>query len=203
MHNNKLEITLKWTLTKRRLQYKTLMSTSIGALQRDRRFLARKSRADKVTSANRPRKKVTVERLNPMTVRYWKCQPYASLLVQDQYVVCLRKLYATYARLGFSCILQKSAICPPGDNMDMIQTYNLKDQRKLARPANWEQTRESAMEQTPETPQYSTYMDHGGEAAGGTGQALQGMVQIARHCSIPIYIYNVCTVKVDVRLYSE
>ena len=46
------------------------MSTSIGALQRDKRFLIRKSRADKVTSANKPIKKVTVERLNPMTVRY-------------------------------------------------------------------------------------------------------------------------------------
>lgn len=54
------------------------------------------------------------------------------------------------------------------------------------------------MEQTPETPQYSTYMDHGGEAAGGTGQALQGVVQITRHCSISIniyiYIYYVRTV---------
>lgn len=32
------------------------------------------------------------------------------------------------------------------------------------------------MEHTPETPQYSTYMDHGGETTGGTGQALEGVV---------------------------
>ena len=102
------------------------MSTSIGALQRDKRFLARKSRADKVTSANRPRKKVTVERLNPMTVRYWKCQPYASLLVRYyQHVWFLTGGYTLIRHLRPIRILvhtakKKSAIRLSIDNMDMI-----------------------------------------------------------------------------------
>lgn len=46
----------------------------------DKRFLTRKSRADRVISANRPKIKVAVDRANPITVRNWKCEPYASLL---------------------------------------------------------------------------------------------------------------------------
>lgn len=69
-------------LTVRRPQYSTLIRTSIGQLHTDKRFLTRNSRRDSVTSAMRATANVRVDRVRPMTVRYWKCQPYAWLLVQ-------------------------------------------------------------------------------------------------------------------------
>lgn len=73
-----------WAHTMRRLQYKTLIRTSIGALQMDKRFLARNKRGETVTSAKRPTEKVKVDSESPMTVKYWKCQPYASFLRHEQ-----------------------------------------------------------------------------------------------------------------------
>jgi hypothetical protein len=60
------------------------MRTSIGALQTDSKFFNKNSRADRVMSARSPTAKVTVARDKPMTVRYWKCHPYASLLTESQ-----------------------------------------------------------------------------------------------------------------------
>jgi hypothetical protein len=69
-----------------------LMSTSIGALQMDSRFLTRNRRGDSVISASRPMVKVRVARERPMTVRYWKCHPYASLLREGPRVNLRRNL---------------------------------------------------------------------------------------------------------------
>ncbi len=52
------------------------MSKDIGAAVMERRFLRRKSCAERVTSESVPRRKVRKERERPMIVRYWKCQPY-------------------------------------------------------------------------------------------------------------------------------
>lgn len=68
------------TLTMRRLQYRTLIRTSMGALQMDKRFLTRNSRGDRVWSASKATAKVIVDIERPMTVKYWKCQPYDSFL---------------------------------------------------------------------------------------------------------------------------
>lgn len=46
----------------------------------DKRFLTRNSGGDTVRSASKATAKVIVDRERPMTVRYWKCQPYASFL---------------------------------------------------------------------------------------------------------------------------
>lgn len=79
----------------------------MGALHMDRRFLTRNSRADKVTSATRPTAKVRVDRANPITVRYWKCQPYASFLERCQWTAsnARHEMKKPYARLGLSCML--------------------------------------------------------------------------------------------------
>lgn len=57
-------------LTKRRPQYKTLITTSRGALHVDRMFLTRNSRRDEVISASSATAKVSVDNDRPITVRY-------------------------------------------------------------------------------------------------------------------------------------
>lgn len=54
-----------------RPQYKMLIKTSNGALQRDRLFLIKKSFGERVMSARRPKKKVPVAKVSPIMVRYW------------------------------------------------------------------------------------------------------------------------------------
>lgn len=86
-----------------------LINTSIGALHTERRFLAKNSRADNVISASRPAVKVSVASVSPMTVRYWKCQPYASLLsgrVNQHPGYSRPRTWGAYALLGFSCMLE-------------------------------------------------------------------------------------------------
>jgi hypothetical protein len=51
------------------------MRTSKGALQRARVFFREKSSGERVKSARRPMRKVSVARRRPRIVRYWKCQP--------------------------------------------------------------------------------------------------------------------------------
>ncbi len=88
------------------------MRTSMGALQIDNRFLSKNSRGERVISARRPKVKVIVASDSPMTVRYWKCHPYASLLREGPRVnfwVSLGPfpgLIGAYAKLGLSCILE-------------------------------------------------------------------------------------------------
>lgn len=55
--------------TKRRPQYKMLMTTSRGALHTDRRFLTRNNFGDMVISAADANIKVKVAMLKPMMVR--------------------------------------------------------------------------------------------------------------------------------------
>lgn len=62
------------------VQYKTLMSNSIGAEHTDSVFFQRNSVRDIVISAKDPSANVIVARESPIMVRYWKCQPYESLL---------------------------------------------------------------------------------------------------------------------------
>ena len=56
--------------TRRRPQYRMLMSTSRGVLQIERRFFARNNRGESVISARRPIAKVTVASVRPITVKY-------------------------------------------------------------------------------------------------------------------------------------
>lgn len=52
-------------------QYKILISTSKGALHRDKLFLTTKSVGERVMSARRPKAKVPVAMERPMMVRNW------------------------------------------------------------------------------------------------------------------------------------
>ena len=61
-------------------QYNTLINTSRGAEQSDNVFLIRNKVGDKVKSASKPKTKVRKAIVSPMMVRYWKCQPYESLI---------------------------------------------------------------------------------------------------------------------------
>ena len=53
----------------------------MGALATLRAFLAAKRRRLSVVSASRPTVKVRAASERPMMVRYWRCQPYESLLL--------------------------------------------------------------------------------------------------------------------------
>lgn len=46
-----------------------------GVEVRERMFLVRKRVGERVMSEREPRRKVRVERVRPIMVRYWKCQP--------------------------------------------------------------------------------------------------------------------------------
>lgn len=47
----------------------------------DSTFFTRNNRGESVISAKAPAMKVKVARARPIMVRYWKCQPYESLLL--------------------------------------------------------------------------------------------------------------------------
>lgn len=70
----------KWRLTDRIPQYNTLIRTSNGALHTDSIFFTKKSRRERVTSANRPAVNVHVDNARPIIVKKTKCQPKPSEL---------------------------------------------------------------------------------------------------------------------------
>lgn len=62
-------------LTRRKLQYITVISTSRGVLHTEKKFFSTNSRRDMNTSAAKATANVRVDNVSPMMVRYWKCQP--------------------------------------------------------------------------------------------------------------------------------
>ena len=56
------------------------MRRASGAEAIERKFLSWKRRGDSVVSERMAKLKVRVERVRPMMVRYWKCQPKAALM---------------------------------------------------------------------------------------------------------------------------
>src|SRR5690348_8663419 len=87
-------------------------------------------------SAARPMKQVSVARERPMTVRYWKCQPYASFLQSSQHVVQNKMLASTHARLGWSTMLVQVSIFCETAGLEIFPYY-LNEAEKLRRPDNW------------------------------------------------------------------
>jgi len=59
----------------RRDQYKREIRSSRGAAMLARMFLVRKRRGERVRSEARAVVKERVERVRPIMVRYWRCQP--------------------------------------------------------------------------------------------------------------------------------
>ena len=79
-----------------RPQYRIETTTSSGVAMIEQRFLRRKRRGEAVMSAREPIVKVMVANVKPRIVKYAKCQPYASLLQEDEWSVqTVEHLYAT------------------------------------------------------------------------------------------------------------
>lgn len=163
----------------RRLQYRTLISTSMGALHTDSMFLVRNRHRESVTSESRATIKVTVDKVRPITVRYWKCHPYASLLRRSaRFSTQVDRCKYTHDWDCHACYLIQSAMFLPFMNLRLWTSYFIAHHIQLKGPNEACQTSQLCMSASYQRKTIGdpAYMDQSRKTPGRTGQPLKGMM---------------------------